>query len=61
VGWVENHAKGSHHILTKEGISVSFSVPVHAGRDTGLELLRKLIDTAGLTPDEYCAYFSKKK
>ena len=60
-GWVENHAEGSHHILTKEGNPVHLSIPVHAGRDLGVGLLRMLIDKAGMTQKEYCACFSREK
>ncbi|MDD3136623.1 MAG: type II toxin-antitoxin system HicA family toxin [Methanoregula sp.] len=59
-GWVENHVEGSHHILTKEGNPVHLSIPVHAGRDLGMGLLRKLIDKAGLTHTDYCAYFNRQ-
>ena len=60
-GWVENHVEGSHHILIKEGNPVHLSIPVHAGRDLGVGLLRKLIDKAGMTQKEYCAYFHREK
>ena len=60
-GWVENHVEGSHHILVKEGSQVHLSIPVHAGRDLGVGLLCKLIDKAGMTQEEYCAYFSRQK
>ncbi|MCX5854781.1 MAG: type II toxin-antitoxin system HicA family toxin [Deltaproteobacteria bacterium] len=60
-GWVENHVEGSHHILTKEGSQVHLSIPVHAGRNLGVGLLRKLIDKAGLTQKDYCAYFKGKR
>ena len=59
-GWVENHVEGSHHILIKEGSQVHLSVPVHAGRDLGVGLLCRLIDKAGMTQEEYCAYYPGK-
>jgi len=37
------------------------SIPVHKGRDMGVGLLRKLIRKAGLTPEEYIAFFRGKK
>jgi len=37
------------------------SVPVHKGRDLGVGLLRKLIRKAGLTSEEYIAFFRGKK
>jgi len=60
-GWVENHVEGSHHILTKEGSQVHLSIPVHAGQDLGVGLLRKLIGKAGMTQKQYCEYFFKRK
>jgi len=60
-GWVENHVEGSHHILTKEGSQVHLSIPIHAGRDLGVGLLRKLIEKAGMTQEKYYAYFSRGK
>ena len=60
-GWLENHIEGSHHILIKTGNPVHLSIPVHAGRDLGVGLLRKLIDKAGMTQKEYCAYFNREK
>jgi len=60
-GWVENHIEGSHHILNKEGSTVHLSIPIHPGRDLGVGLLCKLLEKAGMTPEEYCEYFSGKK
>jgi len=60
-GWRVNHIEGSHYILIKEGADVHLSIPVHKGRDWGVGLLRKLICKAGLTPEEYVAFFRGKK
>lgn len=60
-GWVENHIEGSYHILIKEGNPGHLSIPVHARRDLGVGLLRKLINIAGMTQEEYCAYFYREK
>ncbi len=46
---------------SKEGFDVHLSIPVHKGRDLGVGLLRKLIREAGLTPEEYVAFFRGKK
>jgi predicted RNA binding protein YcfA (HicA-like mRNA interferase family) len=59
-GWKLNHIEGCHHILTKEGIDVHLSVPVHKGRDLGIGLLKKLIARAGLTNEEYLELFYDK-
>jgi len=59
-GWKLNHIEGSHHILTKDGIDVHLSIPVHKGKDMGIGLLRKLIARAGLTNEEYLDHFYDK-
>ena len=59
-GWIESHIEGSHHILVKAGSQVHLSIPVHTERDLGIGLLRRLIDKAGLTSEDYCAYFYKR-
>jgi predicted RNA binding protein YcfA (HicA-like mRNA interferase family) len=45
-GWTLEHIRGSHHILRKDGKSLS--VPVHAGKDLGKGLLGRLLKEAGL-------------
>lgn len=46
--------KGSHHVLEHESDpSRRTVVPVHAGRDIKRGLLRKIIDDAGLTVEEF--------
>jgi hypothetical protein len=42
-----------------EGGPVQFSKPVHSGKELIPELLRKLIGTAGLTPEEYLEFFNR--
>ena len=45
-GWKEVRISGSHHILQKDGKSVP--VPVHAGRDLGIGLIRKIEKQTGV-------------
>lgn len=59
-GWIVNHVEGSHFILTKAGSDVHLSIPVHNGKDLGIGLLKKLIDRAGLTNEEYLGLFYEK-
>ena len=59
-GWVVNHIEGSHYILIKEGSPVHLSIPVHSGQTLGPGLLRKLIERAGMTLEEYCTCFLNK-
>ncbi|MEQ1935758.1 MAG: type II toxin-antitoxin system HicA family toxin [Fimbriimonadaceae bacterium] len=48
--------KGSHHIMEHaDGPARRTVVPVHAGRDIKRGLLRKIIDDAGLTVEEFSA------
>ena len=59
-GWTKNHIEGSHYILVKEGSNIHLSIPVHKGKDLGIGLLKKLIEKAGLTNQQYVAYFYNK-
>jgi len=59
-GWTINHIEGSHYILVKEGSNIHLSIPVHKGKDLGIGLLKKLIEKAGLTNEQYVAYFCDK-
>jgi predicted RNA binding protein YcfA (HicA-like mRNA interferase family) len=54
-GFVVVRIKGSHHIMEHvDNPARRTVVPVHAGRDIKRGLLRKIIDDAGLTVDEFC-------
>jgi predicted RNA binding protein YcfA (HicA-like mRNA interferase family) len=59
-GWVVNHIEGSHYIMVREGCDIHLSIPVHKGKDLGIGLLKKLIEKAKLTSEEYLAYFHNK-
>jgi predicted RNA binding protein YcfA (HicA-like mRNA interferase family) len=59
-GWTVNHVEGSHYVMVKEGSNVHLSIPVHRGKDLGIGLLKKLIEKAGLTNEDYVAYFYSK-
>jgi predicted RNA binding protein YcfA (HicA-like mRNA interferase family) len=50
-GWAIARQTGSHIIMVKDNSVVTLSVPKHNEIDRGT--LRKLIDTAGLTVDEF--------
>jgi predicted RNA binding protein YcfA (HicA-like mRNA interferase family) len=50
-GWVMARQTGSHVIMVKDNSVVTLSVPKHEEVDRGT--LRKLIDNAGLTVDEF--------
>ena len=58
-GWQINHIEGSHYILTKEKCEIHLSVPVHKNKILGIGLLKKLIEKAGLTNDQYIKYYNK--
>lgn len=59
-GWIVNHVEGSHYVIVKEGSNVHLSIPVHRGKDLGIGLLKKLIEKARLTNEDYAAYFYNK-
>jgi predicted RNA binding protein YcfA (HicA-like mRNA interferase family) len=50
-GWVMARQTGSHIIMVKDNSVVTLSVPKHNEIDRGT--LRKLIDMAGLTVEEF--------
>lgn len=60
-GWAVNHIEGSHYIMAKEGSDVHLSIPVHKGKDMGIGLLKKLIEKAKLTNEEYIDHFYNKQ
>ncbi len=45
--------RGSHHVMKKEGHRYQLSVPVHSGRPLKKGILRSLIQTAGITPEQF--------
>ena len=59
-GWIVNHIEGSHYIMIKEGSDVHLSIPVHKGKELGVGLLKKLVEKAKLTNEEYILYFYNK-
>ena len=52
-GWSVVRQRGSHIIMTKPGEMATLSVPNRSPVAKGT--LRKLIRTAGLTVDDFCA------
>jgi predicted RNA binding protein YcfA (HicA-like mRNA interferase family) len=52
-GWTIARQKGSHVMLTKTGYQWTLSIPRH--KELGPGLLRKLIQQAGLTTEEFNA------
>jgi predicted RNA binding protein YcfA (HicA-like mRNA interferase family) len=59
-GWQVNHIEGSHYILIKNDGKIHLSIPVHKNKTLGVGLLKKLINKAGLTNEEYLVYYYKK-
>jgi predicted RNA binding protein YcfA (HicA-like mRNA interferase family) len=49
--WTAFRQKGSHLMMTKEGYQWTLSIPKHD--ELGPGLLRKLINQAGLTVEEF--------
>jgi predicted RNA binding protein YcfA (HicA-like mRNA interferase family) len=50
-GWTAARQTGSHVIMIKQSSIVTLSVPMHSETDRGT--LRKLIDLAGLSVEEF--------
>lgn len=50
-GWTAVRQKGSHVMMTKYGYQWTLSIPQH--KELGPGLLRKLINQAGLTIEEF--------
>lgn len=57
-GFVCVRITGSHFILKKEGCRHLLSVPIHAGQDMGVGLLKKQIKQAGLTLAQFLELLS---
>ena len=51
LGWEVSRQKGSHIIMTKRGQIATLSVPDH--KEVARGTLRKLINQAGLTVEEF--------
>jgi predicted RNA binding protein YcfA (HicA-like mRNA interferase family) len=51
VGWVFDRQKGSHIMLSKPDYKWTLSFPQH--RELGIGILKKLVNQAGLTADEF--------
>jgi hypothetical protein len=49
-----------HYILIKNDSKIHLSIPVHKNKTLGVGLLKKLINKAGLTNEEYLEYFYGK-
>lgn len=54
-GFAVDRIRGSHHILKKPGHTYVLSVPVHGKHSLRGGTLRRLIRSAGVTVDEFCA------
>lgn len=52
-GFHHDRKTGSHFILKKAGHRYRLSIPVHAGKNLGVGLLKDQIDAAGLTVEEF--------
>lgn len=52
-GFAVARVKGSHHILKKEGVEYAISIPVHRGKTLSKGLLRRQIEVAGLTQEQF--------
>jgi predicted RNA binding protein YcfA (HicA-like mRNA interferase family) len=51
-GWQLKRVTSSHHIYSKQGLSVILSIPVHGNRDLPVGTLRGIMKDAGLVEDD---------
>ncbi|MEJ2745560.1 MAG: type II toxin-antitoxin system HicA family toxin [bacterium] len=58
-GWLFARQRGSHMIMTKDGMDVTLSIPNH--RELKRPLLRHLIKDAGMSEDDFILYLKKEK
>ena len=56
-GWQVNHIEGSHYILINDHSEIHLSIPVHKNKTLGAGLLKKLINKAEMTNEEYLKLF----
>jgi predicted RNA binding protein YcfA (HicA-like mRNA interferase family) len=56
-GWTVEERKGSHVKLTKPGLPVILSIPVHKGKPIKKGLLLDQIKKAGLTVEEFLEFY----
>jgi predicted RNA binding protein YcfA (HicA-like mRNA interferase family) len=60
LGWtldLKRRGRGSHFLLTKEGMRVTLSVPNH--HEVKRALLAKLLSAAGISEETYIEHFKK--
>lgn len=57
LGWIHHRTAGDHFVYKKSGQVSNLSIPDH--REVKPALLRDLIKTMGLTPDEFVALAKK--
>ncbi len=56
-GWTLARREGTVAILTKEGFAHPLPIPCERGTDVMRQLLRRIIEAAGLSIAEYLALF----
>ena len=52
-GFIEDRQKGSHLTLINHNTSKIITIPIHTGVDIGKGLLKKIINDAGFTIEEF--------
>jgi predicted RNA binding protein YcfA (HicA-like mRNA interferase family) len=52
-GWHLERVTGSHHIYKKHGEIACLSIPIHAGEDMKLGLLRHQMKVAGIKESDF--------
>lgn len=57
VGWKIERRSGSHVILSREGYTAILSIPVHKGKPIKQGLLRRLVELAGMTIEDFLSFY----
>ena len=56
-GWQVNHIEGGYYFLINDYGEIHLSIHVHKNKTLDVGLLKKLINKAGMTNEEYIEYF----
>ena len=59
-GWQVNHIEGGYYFLINDYGEIHLSIHIHKNKTLDVGLLKKLINKAGMTNEEYIEYFYGK-
>jgi len=56
IGYRHERTKGSHEIYSKQGCKLKITVPFHGSQDLKKGTLKSIIDSTGLSKDEFFSH-----